>query len=225
MNEKINILDVKIDDYTAKEAMKKTVSYMKTEPINIVEMVTVDTLMRAQQDEELQESMKSLDMILAGEKEILEAAEVTDYRHLQEVETKTFLKMFFRFLHKNHCRIFVLVETDEEVEELYEFLSDAYSGIQIAGMAKVSEEDRADDLVVNAVNGDEVDCVLAALSAPVQEKFAARNKSLLNARVWLGVGKTIRPISRTGGNRNRFMQFLTRRIFKREIQKNRKEIS
>ena len=223
MNEKISVLDVAINGYTAKKAMKETVDYMHTEPLNIIEMVTVDTLMYAKEEPKLRESMSQLDMVLPGEKEILEAADITDRRQLQEVEEQTYLRMFFRYLHKNHCRVFLLVETDEEAQEFYEFLNESYAGIQITGMAKVSAEDKGDELVVNAVNGDEVDCVIAALSAPVREEFAENNKHLLNARVWFGVGKLLKMNGRDGSRKTRFVRFMTRRFFKREIQKNRKE--
>ncbi len=44
-------------------------------------------------------------------------------------------------------------------------------------------------MLVNAINGSEVDCVLSALSVPLQEDFIAKNRNLLDARVWIGVGK------------------------------------
>ncbi|MCB6416297.1 WecB/TagA/CpsF family glycosyltransferase [Dorea acetigenes] len=223
MNEKISVLDVAINGYTAKKAMKETVDYMHTEPLNIIEMVTVDTLMYAKEEPELRESMSQLDMVLPGEKEILEGAGITDRRRLQEVEEQTYLRMFFRYLHKNHCRVFLLVETDEEAQAFYKFLNESYAGIQITGMAKVSAEDKGDELVVNAVNGDEVDCVIAALSAPIREEFAENNKHLLNARVWLGVGKMLKMTRQDGSRKMRFVRFMTHRFFKREIQKNRKE--
>ena len=84
MNEKISVLDVAINGYTAKKAMKETVDYMHTEPLNIIEMVTVDTLMYAKEEPELRESMSQLDMVLPWEKEILEGAGITDRRRLQK---------------------------------------------------------------------------------------------------------------------------------------------
>ena len=42
MNDKISVLDIDIDNYTAKEAMKETVRYLESDPVNVVELVTVD---------------------------------------------------------------------------------------------------------------------------------------------------------------------------------------
>ena len=52
MNEKIKVLGVSINHYTAKEAMKKVMEYMETEPINVIEMVTMNTLSQLLNKEE-----------------------------------------------------------------------------------------------------------------------------------------------------------------------------
>ncbi len=222
MDEKIRILDIDIDAYTAKRAMQETVACMESDPVNLIELMSIDTLMYAQGDPGLKECIEQLDLVLPGEKALLEAGGITDYRRLQEMEGQTYLRMFLRYLHKNHRRVFLLVETDEEVQDFYEFLSARYGGIQVAGIAKVSAEDNADDMVVNAVNGGEVDCVIAALSSPLQEEFGMRNRALLNARVWLACGKIINNIYKSGSRKERLTQFILHRIFKREIEKDRK---
>ena len=37
MNAKINVLDIEIDNCTAKEAMKKAVEYLASEPVNTID--------------------------------------------------------------------------------------------------------------------------------------------------------------------------------------------
>lgn len=223
MNGKIQVLNIGIDDCTAKEAMKQTVAYMETEPVNVIELVTVDTLMYASGDPALRENIEKSDLVLAGEKEILESADQGGRHRIQEIEQGTYLKMVLRYLHKNHLRVFLLVETDEEAEAFYRYLEKEYSGIQIAGMARVSPVDAADELVVNAVNGAETDCVIAAMSAPVQEEFIARNRMLLNARLWLGVGKSENPVYRSRGGIEKIVQFINHRLFRHEVEKTKKK--
>lgn len=223
MNGKIQVLNVGIDDCTAKEAMKQTVAYMETEAINVIELITVDTLMYASEEGSLREDIEKIDLVLPGEREILEVAKITEKKQLQEIEQRTYLKMFFRYLHKIHARVFILVETEEEAEAFYRYLAEHYNGIQIVGMAKISPTDAADDLVVNAVNGAETDCVIAALSSPAQENFVIRNRLLLNARVWLGVGKGENPIYRDRGRLERLLQFVNHRFFRHEVEKSRKK--
>ena len=221
MSEKINVLDIEIDELTAKEAMRESMEYISSEPVSVIELVTVDGLMQISEVQNLKESLNQFDLVLAGDKTILEAAEITERKFLQETENKTFLKMFMRYLHKNHKRVYLLVETEEEGERLYNYMERRYSGIQIVGLAKVAAENSADDMLVNAINGGEVDCAFSLLSAPLQEEFIVRNKGVLNIRVWLGVGKDILPIEHIK-TRGKVTKFIMNRIFKKEIEKRKK---
>lgn len=219
MNEKINVLDVNIDSCTAKEAMKETIAFLESEPVSVIEVVSVDSLMQMNDLPELKEKMNEFDLILPGEKLILEAAE--EPQMPKEIDMKLYLKMFMRYLHKNHKRIYLLVESEEEGQEAFQYMQKAYSGIQLVGLAKVSAEGRADDMLVNAINGSEVDCVMSAMSTPLQEDFIAKNRSLLDARVWIGVGQRMFSKKKAGFGHGRFTKYLLNHIFRRELEKNK----
>ena len=68
-------------------------------PVNIVEMVTVDGLMQMDEMPELKGEIRKFDLVMAGDRTILEAAEVTEKKYLQETEGQLFLKLFLRYLH------------------------------------------------------------------------------------------------------------------------------
>ena len=107
MDERITILNIDIDNCSAKQAMKKTIDYMESEVLNIVEMVTADILMHAQEESKLKESLNKCDMVLVGEKEILEAAVVDESKRLQEIQAGMYLKLMLHYLHKNHLRLYL----------------------------------------------------------------------------------------------------------------------
>ena len=223
MNRKINVLDIDIDNCSAKEALKKTIEYMDSVPVNTVEMVTVDGLMQMDDMPELKDEMWKFDLLMAGDKTILEAADVTEKRYLQEAEDQLFLRMFLRYLHKNHKRVYLLVESEEEGQTFFDYLQKHYDGVQVVGLAKVSAANRADDMLVNAINGGEVDCVIAALLAPLQEDFIIKNRNLLDVRLWLGIGKSTLPVCKNGFVSGKLGQFLVKYIFKREIDKRKQK--
>lgn len=223
MEHKISVLDVDIDTCTAKEALKKTIGFMESMPVNIVEMVTVDGLMQMDEMPELKGEIRKFDLVMAGDRTILEAAEVTEKKYLQETEGQLFLKLFLRYLHKNHKRVYLLLESEEEGQAFFDYLQKYYEGIQVAGLAKVSAQNRADDMLVNAINGGEVDCVIAALSAPLQEDFIIRNRNLLDVRAFLGIGKSTLPVCRNSFVSGKLGQFLVKYIFKREIEKRKQK--
>ena len=219
MNEKINVLDVNIDSCTAKEAMKETIAFLESEPVSVIDVVSVDGLMQMNDLSELKARMNEFDLVLPGEKLILEAAE--EARLPKEIDIKLYLKMFMRYLHKNHKRMYLLVESEEDGQEAFRYMQRTYSGIQLVGLAKVSAEGRADDMLVNAINGSEVDCILSALSVPLQEDFIAKNRNLLDARVWVGVGNRMFSDHRQGLGHGKLAKFRLNHIFKREMEKNK----
>lgn len=224
MNERIRVLDVKIDNCSAKQAMKASVEYMGTAVTNVVELVTIDALMYAKDEPDLRNAIEQSDLVLPGQKEILEAAGIVEARRIQETSAQTYLRMYLKYLHKNHSRVYLLVETDAEVDELTECLSSHYRGIQIAGAAKVAGGAETDDMLVNSINGGEVDSVISILSSPVQEEFITRNRSLINARMWLGAGKLMEPIYKERPRSRSLLFYIDRLFFKRETRKNRREM-
>ena len=88
MNEKMNVLDVQLDNCTAKDAMKIIAEYMQTEELNTVDIVTVDTLMRATQLDGMKEELEKLDLLLPGDMAILEAAKITDRKRKKETDCR-----------------------------------------------------------------------------------------------------------------------------------------
>lgn len=223
MGGRINVLDIDIDNFTAKEAMKEFVDSMKSEPISVIEMVTADSLMQMDDAaEQLKCEISYFDLILAGDTTILESADITEKKYLREIQERTFLRMLLRYINKHHKRIYLLVETEEEGQEFLRFLEYHCRGAQIGGMAKVSARDRADDMIVNAINGADIDCVISAMSSPLQEDFVMKNRSVLNANVWLGLGKGILPLNKTGAMQSRFTQFVIKKVFQKEMEKRKK---
>ena len=67
MNEKINVLGVNIDSFTAKEAMKETIAFLESEPVSVIDVVSVDALMQMNDLPELKEKMNEFDMIVLDE--------------------------------------------------------------------------------------------------------------------------------------------------------------
>ena len=59
MDSKINVLGIYIDNYTGKEAMKEAVGYMESDPVNIVELLTVDAVMDVDLQQETKEQLRS----------------------------------------------------------------------------------------------------------------------------------------------------------------------
>ena len=45
MSKKISVLDISIDNFTAKEAMQEALAYMESDLVSVIELVTIESLM------------------------------------------------------------------------------------------------------------------------------------------------------------------------------------
>ena len=86
MQRKIQVLGVELDNCSAKEAMKTVVEGLREERMNVVEMVSMNTLAKFQQLDEAVNMFEAFDLVLPSDKGILQAAEIEDERRLKEVE-------------------------------------------------------------------------------------------------------------------------------------------
>ena len=79
-----------------------------------------------------------------------------------------------------------------------------------------------DDMILNCINGVEAECVISVLPSPLQEAFVVRNKILLNARLWLGLGKKMKlPLNKR--EKKPVRDFLIKLFLKREIEKEKQK--
>ena len=219
MNEKIQVLGLEIDNLAAKDAVKRVVSYMETEPVSVVEMVTMSTLGKFQQEDMAAELFANFDIALASDRGMLEAAGETDERRLKEVDELLFIKMVMRFLHKNSARVFLLAENISDLQKLEKYMQEDCFNIQVIGKATMEDNAESDDMLLNLVNGAEAECILSALPSPLEEHFVFRNKLLVNARVWLGFGNLLDELKKEKTAFQRVKEFILRQLLKKEMAK------
>lgn len=223
MQEKIQVLEVELDNCSAKEAMKRVVEHMSIERLNIVEMVTMNTLARFQESEEDATLFEAFDLVLPSDRGILQAAGIQDERRLKEVDDLLFIKMIMRYLQKNHISVFLLSETEASRLQLEKYINEEYGNLKIVDSTSLEERGSSDDMLLNVINGLEVECILSTLPSPLEENFISKNKSLVNARIWFGFGPLIHEINKEKKGIEKFREKILRKILKKEVEKQKKE--
>ncbi|MFV0363132.1 MAG: WecB/TagA/CpsF family glycosyltransferase [Suipraeoptans sp.] len=221
MSEIVDILNIDVSKLSAKEVLAQIISYNKSEAINIIEFLSSEAMITLNEKEELKDSMKSFDLILPGDKAVLEAANIDEPRVLEEAENRMLLKTVFKYMHRNRLRIYLLANTEEETKSFFKYISTYYPNIKLIGMARVADENRADDMLVNAINGSEIEAIISILSTPLQEDFITSNKQVLNAKMWIGIGDEKMLLPNEEGGLKKLAQFVKKKILKKEIQKSR----
>ncbi len=110
----------------------------------------------------------------------------------QDTEAELFLKMFGRLLHMNRSKVFLFAETEELLAKMIEVLPERYTGIQIVSVATLDEKGVSDDLILNRINGDEVECIIAAMSEEAEDNFYEKYRNSLDVKIWVELGTNLR---------------------------------
>lgn len=222
MSEKIDVLGIRLDDYTAKDAIKAITEFIKEETVSMVEVVTAESVMRMAQDESGHRGHCTMDLVLPGDRAILEAAEVEDEKVLQDAENRGFLKMLFQYLHKNSISVFLLADTMDEAEELKKYIQKEYVNIRIAGVAGIPEGTSSDDMIINMINGAEAECIIASIISDKQEAFICRCKNILNVKLWVGISQMETFFTERDSLIERIFVFINRKILKKKAIQEKK---
>lgn len=215
--------EIRIDDYTAKEAMELAIKYMKLESVQTIEIVTLDTLKYYNDKEKydtydnIKWKQEAFNIVLAEDSAVLKSAGIDeerllDERLLKEADSYLFVKMFMRFLHKNRAKVFLLAENESVLKQMKSFIEIYSSGIKIIDSVIYDAENVSDDMILNRINGAEIDCVMATLSPPYQQEFVIKNRLLVNARIWIGLGTHLGRRSKKGFVYSKVIQIWNRYI-------------
>ena len=222
MKEALHVLNIPLNNCTKEEALEYSIACLETQAVSVVELLTADDLMQINAREELLGAMGDFDLLLPGDRTILEALEVADEVLCREIEEQSYLRDLLAHLASCHARVFLLADNEEDAQGLYDCLEEEYPEITLVGAAKVAETNPMDHRIVNAVNGKEADVILSILTSPLQETFIARNRNLLNLRLWVGMDKEMLLSEDTGSLGKKVYRTVFKHILRREMGKQNK---
>ncbi len=188
MIKKIEILGMTLDNYTVKEAMLQVEGFLNNSVMNTIETISMETLVKAQEDKELKECIESLDLTIISDKEILKAAEENSSQRIQETSENLFLEEFMKRAARNNRTVYLLGDTSEQLLALEEFLKENYDRIKVSGSYALSDCIGDYDTVINEINIAEPDVLISVLSTPCQEYFLKANREKFNVKIWYGLG-------------------------------------
>lgn len=191
MNAELEILGVKLKHYRVDAAMEIAEEYLSNDKLNTIGIVTMQMLMQASKEPTWKQYIEDLDLTVIGETEVLEATGIDpETPSYEEVETNEFIARFFWGLIQKKSRIFVLGDTEEELQTLQKYLTETYPGIEIGGGAVVETlEESAFDSLVNEINSQTTDVIVSGLAGTRQDRFVLENSSKISAKIWLSLGE------------------------------------
>ncbi|MDD6057118.1 MAG: WecB/TagA/CpsF family glycosyltransferase [Clostridiales bacterium] len=188
MKKKIDILGVKLDNYTVREAIMQVEGYLETNMLHTVESITMQLLMQSEQDDVLKKVVDSLDLAVIAEKEILQAVEIHTFQRIKETEGNDFFFEFFRLMQRRERGVFILGELKKKVEEMKERLIQEFPHLIFVGEYALEECVGDFEAVINDMNATTPSVILSILPTPMQEHFLSEHGEKMNAIIWYGIG-------------------------------------
>ncbi len=213
---KINVLGVRLKDYSVREAMRRISLYLNNGICNTVDFVNRDTLLLASNDETLRSTLESMDLVVITSNDILEAANFHSRTRKREIESNLFLKGLLWKLSKEGRPVFLISETTAKLENLTASLHSFFGKLKIVSSVARSETVGGDDFLVNELNSSLPDVVIVNLDTPEAESFIQDNKMKINAQLVVILRDYSLKVDsdgyvKTGG----IGEFVLRKIFRR----------
>lgn len=189
MIKKIEILGMNLDNYTVREAMLQVEVYLTNDIMNTIENISMEMLVKAQNDVVLKECIEQLNLAIISEKEILKAAGVNSAQRMRETVENEFTKEFMKRILRNNKTVYLLGNTSVQIDKLQEFLRAKYPKLKISGLHALEDCTGDFDNIINEINIAEPDVILSVLPTPEQEYFLKDNVGKFNAKIWYGLGE------------------------------------
>ncbi len=190
MYDKIEVLGLKLDYLSVDSEMERLLDFLHNERLDSIGIITMNTLLLAEKEESWRNYLENLDMTVIGEKEVLEAVGISSGQIYDEVADNEFAARMFWYMINHELRMFLLGESQEEVEGLKKYLLETYPGISIVGAAAdVAGIDMSVDSIINEINSLSPDVIISGLQGIRQDQFLMENRQKINSRIWLGLGE------------------------------------
>ena len=188
-NKKIDIMGIGLDNYTVRESMRQVENYLSNDVLNTIENISMQMLIASETDPVVHNVISELDLSVIGEKEILKAADADSMQRVQETEQNDFSYEFYRRIERNKRSIFVLGQTEEDVQKVKAELQEAFPKLILAGEYALENCVGNLDAVINEMNATTPDVIVSILPSPLQEHFFAEHKDKMSATIWFGMGE------------------------------------
>lgn len=215
----MQVLGVELQDYTVREAMRKTDYFLRDNKVSTIAYITTRGLMAAEESPELKTFLSNIDLTVAADSDILSAAGVYNRNRVKEIENDEFMEEFLKKLVRGKRRVYLLTGTKEQLGALKECLKSYQENLRIVGSYSLDELEKDEDYLINEMNGLMPDVVISNISSPQRESFFENNHMKMNTRIWLMLKDKVVHATQGKNIFWRFADRISKKIFRRKVEK------
>ena len=190
MERRIEILGVKVDSLTMREAVERVENLIDKRTPVIVATANAEMLMNATHDEELKDILNSAALVVADGAGTVWAARHLGEKMPERVAGADLVQELLKIAPTKSQKIFLFGSAPGVAEKAKLKAEELYPGINIVGVRNGFFKPEDEPEIISDIKKASPDILLVALGVPKQEKWLAKYKDELNVPVSIGVGGT-----------------------------------
>ncbi len=192
MRKTVNILGVKIDKVTEKEAFSRAKGFLKKEGVSKIYTPNPEIIMTAKEDSEFMEILNSADLLTADGIGVVYGAKILGTPIPERVAGFDLTCKILEYLKDKEDGVFLFGAKPGVAEIAKQRLEKKYPGLKVVGTndGYFTEEDVP--VIIEKINESGAKLLLVCLGAKKQEKWINDNQDkLTSVRLCMGVGGTL----------------------------------
>jgi N-acetylglucosaminyldiphosphoundecaprenol N-acetyl-beta-D-mannosaminyltransferase len=187
---KIDVLGVKFDSLTMDEAVDRALDMLSEDGTQYVVTPNPEIVWMCEKDGALTEAVSGAAMVLPDGVGIIHASKILKRPLKEKIPGVDFAeRLLEKYSARNENSVFLFGAKPGVAEDAAKNLKERFPGLNVAGTADGYFKD--EDELVGRINAADADLLIVCLGAPLQEKWMARNRERLNARLMLGLGGSL----------------------------------
>lgn len=214
---KIQVLGIALTDYSLKESMKKVEIYLRERTTKAISYVTIKGIMTANENEAVRDFLEKMDMTIAANTDILQAANVATRNRLREVAENQFMEELLKKLVRNKKSVFLLAETNAQLELLKEYVISYQEKLNITGGFALEGLQTDEDFLINEINIREPNVLISLLPDEKRTEFFDVNRVRINVNIWLMLKEEMSLSNKRKGIFAGLYQSLMKKLFLKKV--------
>ena len=185
--QKFTILGITLYDCPAREALRNTDRFLGSGGLNTAAYISSAQIAQASKDESLKECLEQLDMTVCTEPDLLEAAGIAARSRIREIDEKVYLRELLRKLSRNRNRVYLLADTQAELEVVEELIQEYQGNLYSRGRGAFEDFGGQPERLVNELNDVVPDVILSRMNWPKDIRLMREYGQYVNARFWISL--------------------------------------
>ncbi|MFV0466972.1 MAG: WecB/TagA/CpsF family glycosyltransferase [Lachnospiraceae bacterium] len=214
MSKPIELLGIKIDNYTVRESILQLEAFLSNNILNIIKTVSMEQILMAGENLSVRNAISQADLTLIKERELLMITGNESLQRLREIQDNTFLIELVNRIVKNKKRIYLIADSKANLEKMNIFFQQVNEEFSAEGEHAVNEYVNDMDALINLINSTDPDIILSSMGSPKEEEILNTYKNRITATVWFSLGEYY-SVAYRGLH---FIKFLRRFLIRKKLQ-------